>query len=190
MCELHMFLDKFKDSPKDKYVIIMTIIGLAIVLLVYLLIFIPIEAAVPTYGILDYEFAWTPERVQIILLSWGVEGILRQTLAIYWDFLFIVGYSSLALGLILLILRKSDEKVQTIGLYFTLTPFLTGVFDIIENINLLIMLDGWIMSPLISNINSFLASLSALIKFSFLFAAIAYFIVALIIIIINRFKRT
>jgi len=185
-----MFLDKFKVSPKDKYVIIMTLIGLVIVLLVYILIFIPIEAAVPTYGILDFEFAWTPERVATILSTWGTVAILKQSLAIYWDFLFIVGYSSLALGLILLILRKSEEKVQTIGLYFTLTPFLTGVFDIIENINLLIMLDGWIMSPLISNINSFLASLSALIKFSFLFAAIAYFIVALIMIMNKRFKKT
>ncbi|MFX1312247.1 MAG: hypothetical protein ACFFBV_09745 [Promethearchaeota archaeon] len=184
-----MFLDKFKDSPKGKYIIIMIIIGLVIVLLTYLLIFIPTEAAVPTYGILDYEFAWTPDRVAKILLAWGPEGRFRQTLAIYWDFLFIVGYSSLALGLILLILRKSDEKVQTIGLYFTLTPFLTGIFDIIENINLLIMLDSSIISPIVSNTNSFLASFSALIKFGLLFAAITYFIVALIIIIIKRFKK-
>lgn len=184
-----MFLNRFKDSPKNKHVLIMTIIGLVTVLLVYLLIFMPIEAAVPTYGILDYEFAWTPDRVQIILLAWGVEGILRQTFAIYWDFLFIVGYVFLSLGLILLILRRSEGKVQTIGLYFTLTPFLTGIFDIIENINLLMMFDTWIMSPSISPINSLLASLSALIKFSFLFAALAYFIVALFVVVLNRIKK-
>jgi hypothetical protein len=109
---------------------------LTIVLILYLLVFIPIEAAVPTYGILDYEFAWTPDRVQLILLAWGVEGIYLQSLAIYWDFLFIVGYVFLALGLILLVLRRSKRKVQTIGLYFTITPFLTGILDIIENINL------------------------------------------------------
>lgn len=184
-----MFLNRFKDSPKNKYVITMTIIGLVLVLLVYLLIFMSIEAAVPIYGILDYEFAWTPDRVQVILLAWGVEGILRQTMAIYWDFLFIVGYVSLSLGLILLTLRRSEGKVQAIGLYFTITPFLTGLFDIIENINLLIMFDTWIMSPIISPINSLLASLSALIKFSFLFAAIAYFVVALFFILLNRIKK-
>jgi len=185
-----LVLNRFKESPNDKFVIFITIFGLAIVLLTYILIFMPIEAAVPTYGILDYEFAWTPERVQTILLAWGVEGIIRQTSAIYWDFLYIVGYVSLALGLILLVLRRSEGKIQTLGLYFTLAPFLTGIFDIIENINLLMMFDTWIMTPSISTFNPFIASLSALIKFSFLFAAIAYFIVALIIIIINRFKKT
>ena len=181
-----MILERFKDSPKDKLVIIMAIIGFIIVLLTYLLVFIPIEAAVPTYGILDYEFAWTPDRVQLILLAWGVEGIILQSFAIYWDFLFIVGYVSLALGLILLVLRRSERKIQIIGLYFTTTPFLTGILDVIENFNLLIMLNNPIS---ISTFNPFVASLSALLKFTFLFVAIAYFIVAIIIVLINRIKK-
>jgi len=185
-----MLLERFKESPKDKFVILITIFSLTIVFLTNILIFMPIEAAVPTYGILDYEFAWTSDRVETILSVWGSDGIIRQTSAIYWDFLYIVGYVSLALGLILLVLRRSEGKIQTLGLYFTLAPFLTGIFDIIENINLLMMFDTWIMTPSISTFNPFIASLSALIKFSFLFAAIAYFIVALIIIIINRFKKT
>ena len=181
-----MFLDKFKESPKNKLVFIITIVGLIIVLLVYILIFIYIEASVPIYGILDYEFAWTQDRVELILLTWGVEGIAKQAIAIYWDFLFIIGYVSLSLGLILLVLRRSEGKIQMIGLYFTLTPFLTGILDVIENLNLLIMLSN---PTSISTFNPFIASLSALIKFSFLFAAIAYFLVALIIIIFNRIKK-
>ncbi len=182
-----MFLERFKESPKEKLVIILTIVGLAIVLLVYILVFIPIEASVSTYGILDYEFAWTSNRVQIIFSTWSIDGMDNQSLAIYWDFLYIVGYVSLALGLILLVLRRSEGKMQTLGLYFTITPFLTGIFDIIENINLLIMLG----SPTsVSATNSFVASLCALIKFSVLFAAIAYFIVALIIVIITKFKKS
>ncbi len=181
-----MFLDKFKESPKDKLVILITIFGLAIVLLTYVLIFIPIEVAVPTYGILDYEFAWTPERVETIFSVWGVDGITRQTSAIYWDFLYIVGYVSLALGLILLVLRRSEGSIHKIGLYFTITPFLTGIFDVIENINLLIMLANPIS---LSPFNPILASLFALIKFSVLFAAIAYFVVALLMIIIHKFKK-
>jgi len=181
-----MFLERFKESPKEKLVIIITICGLIIVLLVYLLIFMPIEAAVPTYGILDYEFSWTPERAELILSVWGVVGINKQMLAIYWDFLYIVGYVSLALGLILIVLRRSESTMQTIGLYFTLTPFLTGILDIIENTNLLIMIGT---PTSVSAINSFIASVCALLKFSFLFAAITYFTVALIIIIINKIKK-
>ena len=101
-----MFLDKFKEVPKEKVVILITIIGLAIVILTTLLIFMPIEALVPTYGILDYEFAWTPERVETIFSVWSIDGIIRQTSAVYWDFLYIVGYVSLAFGLILLVFRR------------------------------------------------------------------------------------
>ena len=120
-----MFLERFKECPKDRLVIILTIVGLTIVLLLYILVFIPIEASISTYGILDYEFAWTPDRVQIIFTTWGTDGMNNQSLAIYWDFLYIVGYVSLALGLILLVLRRSEGKMQTLGLYFTLTPFLS-----------------------------------------------------------------
>ena len=182
-----MFLERFKESPKDKLVIILTLVGLAIVLLLYIIVFIPIEASVSTYGILDYEFAWTSDRVEIIFLTWGSDGINNQSLAIYWDFLYIVGYASLTLGLILLVLRRSEGKMQTLGLYFTITPFLTGIFDVIENVNLLIMLGA---PTSVSATNSFVASLCALIKFSVLFAAIAYFIVALIIVIITKFKKS
>ncbi len=38
-----MFLDRFKESPKDKLLLLITIIGLVIVLFVYILIFMPIE---------------------------------------------------------------------------------------------------------------------------------------------------
>jgi len=88
--------------------------------------------------------------------------------------------------LIVLVLRKTEGKIQKLGVSFTLTPFLTGLFDIIENINLLIMMNT---PTSVSMINAFTASLSAMIKFSFLFAAIIYFVVALIIIIIGRVNK-
>ncbi len=180
-----MFINRFKDTPKNKYVIILTAIGLMIVFLIYLLVFIPIEAAVPIYGILDYEFAWTPDKVQLIFISWGAEGITRQSLAIYWDFVYIFGYVSLSLGLLILISRKSEGVIQSIGFYFTLAPFLTGILDIIENTNLLIMFGT---PTSVSAVNSFTASFCALLKFVFLFAAIVYFTLALIIFFVKKIK--
>jgi hypothetical protein len=181
-----LFLEKLKESPKDKLLIVITLIGLAIVILLYTLVFIPIEALVPTYGILDFEFTWTPDRAENILAVWGSQGIFQETLAIYWDFLFIVGYVSLAFGLILLVLRRSKNKLQRIGLFMTTIPFLTGIFDIIENINLLIMLSN---PTSILSINPLIASISALLKFGFLFAAIIYFVIALILVLINKIKK-
>ena len=85
-----MFLDKFKVFPKNRLLYIIAVVGFLIVLLLYLLVFIPIEGMVSTYGILDYEFAWNSEQVEAIFAVWGYEGITIQKIAIYWDFLFIL----------------------------------------------------------------------------------------------------
>jgi hypothetical protein len=181
-----MVMDKFKEFPKDRILYIIVILSFLLVLLVEIFVFMPIEATVSTYGILDYEFAWNASNAFNILTTWGESGVNSQVTAIYWDFLFIIGYVSLAFSLIVLALRKSGEKVQMIGTYIAITPFLTGIFDVIENIFLLIMASdpGSIASsfPLI-------ASLSATIKFILLFVGIIYFGIALLFIIINKIRQ-
>ena len=52
-----MPLKKVIEFPKDIILYILTIFGFIIVLLVEMLIFIPIGATVPNYGVLDFEFA-------------------------------------------------------------------------------------------------------------------------------------
>ncbi|MFX1572570.1 MAG: hypothetical protein ACFFB0_07470 [Promethearchaeota archaeon] len=179
-----MFLDKLKEFPKDKILILATLICLLIVLLIEFLVFMNIET--PTYGILDFEFAWTQNRVETILTAWGTEGMNNQTIAIYWDFLFIIGYAPLTFCLIILILRRSSEKVQQIGLYMSITAILTGIFDVIENINLLAMLET---PTSIAATNAFVASFFATLKFGLLFAGIIYFIIAVILFVINKVRE-
>lgn len=181
-----MFLDKFKESPKNRILYLITIAGFLIVLLVEIFVFIPIEAAVSGYGILDYEFAWTSSQVEKIFISWGDDGINNQITAIYWDFLFIVGYASLAFGLIVIALRKSEGKIQNIGTFITITPFLTGFLDIIENIFLILMAKA---PTSVSDPFPLVASLSATLKFGFLFIGIIYFVIAIISIVINKIKK-
>ncbi|MFX1312336.1 MAG: hypothetical protein ACFFHD_06955 [Promethearchaeota archaeon] len=179
-----MFINNLKEYPKDKYLVIATLICFLIVIIIEILIFLPIET--PTYGILDFEFAWTPKKVETIFMAWGNEGMNNQKLAIYWDFLFIIGYAPLAFFLIVFILRRSSDKVQKIGLYMSITAIFTGTFDIIENINLLQMLNN---SSSVTSINALTASLFASLKFGFLFAGIIYFIIALILFLINKIKK-
>jgi len=181
-----MSLDKFKDFPKNKIVYLITLVGFLIVLLAEIFVFIPIEGSVSTYSILDYEFAWTSSRAETILSVWGADGIDSQVTAIYWDFLFIVGYVSLAFGLIVITLRKSESKIQTIGTYISFTPFLTGFLDVIENIFLLLM-TGTPTSVL--ETHPIIASLSATLKFGFLFIGIFYFVIAVIFLVINKIKK-
>lgn len=163
---------------------ILTAVGFLIVFLVEIFVFIPIDSTVSTYGILDYEFAWNSSQVEKIFEVWDYEGIASQKIAIFWDFLFIIGYVSLAFSLVVLVLQKSENKIQTIGTYIVVTPFLTGIFDIIENVNLLIMSRSFI-----TNGNAFIASLSATLKFGLLFIGIIYFIGALIHVIFNKIKH-
>ena len=181
-----MFLDKFKESPKSKILCILAAVGFLIVLLVEIFVFIPIESTVSTYGILDYEFAWNADKVISIFLAWGANGINNQITAIYWDFLFIMGYVSLAFSLILIVFQRSNEPIQTIGKYVPITPLLTGIFDVIENVFLLTMATN--LSS-INDSNALLASISASLKFGLLFVGIIYFIGALILIIFNNIKK-
>lgn len=181
-------LEKLKDFPRNKILILITIVAFILALLISQLIMAPIEAELKGatgYGVIEFEFAWTSEQVNTIFKAWGSEGKKKELYVTLVDFFFIPCYSLFMAGCILLVTRKLDGKSQEIGFYFTIIPFIAGIFDIIENIILLLMLTNesfiWSLSP-------FIASLCATIKFSLLFIAIIFFIVALIIIIIKKFK--
>ncbi len=181
-----MIMDKFKEFPTHKILYVLAVFGFLIVLLVEIFVFIPLESKVSTYGILDYEFAWSATRVLSIFSAWGSTGLNHQIIAIYWDFLFIIGYVSLAFSLITLVFQRSNERIQTIGRYVIITPLLTGIFDVIENVILLIMATN---PSSVTDSNALLASLSASIKFALLFIGIIYFILALILIILKKIQK-
>ncbi|MFW9942258.1 MAG: hypothetical protein ACFFFT_14565 [Candidatus Thorarchaeota archaeon] len=181
-----MLLDKFREFPKNRVLYLITLAGFLIILLVEIFVFIPVEASVPGYGILDYEFAWTSYQVEIIFNIWGSSGIDEQVIAIYWDFLFIVGYVSLAFGLIVIAFRKSEGKLQKIGTIITITPFLTGFLDMIENLFLILMANT---PTSVSDPFPLIASLSATLKFGFLFIGIIYFVITIISIVINKVRK-
>jgi len=183
-----MFLEKLIEFPKNKAVILITLIAFILALLISQFIMAPIEAELKGstgYGVIEFEFAWTSEQINTIFKAWGSEGKKKEAFVTYVDFLFIPCYSLFMAGCILLVTRKLEGKLQEIGLYMTILPFVAGIFDVIENISLLLMLTYdafiWSLSP-------FIASLCATIKFSLIFIAIIFFIAALIIVIIKKLK--
>jgi len=181
-----MILEKLKKTPSDLILLIIAAIGIIILLVIYNLVFVRLAISVFFYTILDFEFAWTTEQIEIIFLAWGSDGIALQAIGVYWDFLFIIGYSVPMFALILLFTRKLSGKIVDIGLYMSLTPFVAGILDLVENINLLIMLND----P--SNFASFVpltASITAFIKFSLLLVGAIFFLVVFVLTIIKRFKK-
>lgn len=183
-----MILEKLIAVPKNKVVLLITIGTFILALLISQCIMAPIEAELKGstgYGVIEFELAWTSEQINRIFKAWGSEGKKKEIFVTYVDFLFIPCYSLFMAGCILMVTRILEGKLQEIGLYMTITPFIAGIFDVIENINLLLMLTNesfiWSLSP-------FIASLCATIKFSLIFIAIGFFVIALIIIVIKKFK--
>ena len=181
-----MILDKLKKTPSDLILLNIAAIGIIILLIINIFVFEPLANSGFLYGILDFEFAWTNEQILIIFADWGVEGMALQANGVYWDFFYIIGYSVPLFALILLFTRKLNGKIVDIGLYMSLTPLVAGIFDLVENINLLIMLNDTL------NFASFVplaASITAFIKFSFLLVGAIFFLVVFVLTIIKRFKK-
>jgi hypothetical protein len=110
----------------------------------------------------------------------------EHAIGVYWDFLYIFGYVVPLFALIVYFSRRLEDRIATIGLYMSLTPIAAGIFDLIENINLLIMLNET------SNFASFvplITSLSATIKFGFLLVGAIFFLIALVLLIIKKIKK-
>ncbi len=179
-----MFLEKLKKYPSDLILLILAALGIVILLTINILVFEPLFS-VYGYGILDFEFAWTKEQILTIFSFWGAEEMASQAAGVYWDFLYIIGYSVPLFALILFVSRKLDERILNIGLYMSLTPFIAGIFDIVENINLLVMLN----EPAFASFVPLIASLSATIKFGFLIVGAIFFLVTLVLLVLKKIKK-
>jgi hypothetical protein len=181
-----MFIDKLKESPKSRFLIILFIGGFLIFILINILVFQPLGQIVQGKSILDFEFAWVPEQVTVIFASWGEEGMILQTIGVFWDYLYIVGYVSFAFSGVLLVARELSGRWQTIGLFVSVISVLAGIFDAIENILLLVMLN--VPSTVISIIPA-TTGIMATLKFGGIFIALIYFIPGLIAVVIKMIKN-
>jgi len=176
--KIRMNIDKLKKTPKTWVILLITCIGLTIFLLINQLIFTSLPIDVPSYGILDFEFAWTASRISEIFAAWGSDGMNLHANGIYWDFVYIIGYGSLIAGLIFIISRKLSGKIQCIGFYMSFTPFLAGIFDCIENILLLTMLNN---PSGFSTVIPLIAGIMATMKFSLLIIGILFFLLTIFV---------
>ena len=182
-----MILEKLKKTPSDLFLLIMAAIGIIILLVINMVVFEPLANSGFFYGILDFEFALTKDRILIIFTEWeSGAGMALQANGVYWDFLYIIGYAVPLFALILLFTRKLSGKIVDIGLYMSLTPLVAGIFDLVENINLLIMLND---TPNFASFVPLIASITAFIKFSFLLVGAIFFLIVLVLTLIKRFKK-
>lgn len=87
-------------------------------------------------GIVDLEFANTPDRLHELLLRWDISVVKMN---IWLDFLFIVAYVLFLSIASELCAGKWPEKSipSRIGLLFARVAYVAGIFDIAENLLML-----------------------------------------------------
>ena len=174
-----MILDKLKEIPKKKSLYIITVLAIIVTVIITILMG-PNESFLKSttgYGVMEFELAWTVEVINTIFIAWGSEGMQLEAINTYIDFAFIPAYVILSACLLLIAARRLEGRFQVISLVMVLTPLLAGLFDVIENIHLLLMISD---SAFITTGSPFIASICATLKFGILFLDIGYFLIALI----------
>lgn len=139
------------------------------------------------YGVLELEFAWTIDQIETIFTAWGDELITKELGVTFLDFGFLIFYSLTLSGITLILTRRGTFGTLTNwGYFLTIIPIIAALFDGIENINLVLMLT----SP--SNFPSFapfIASISAVIKFSLIILTILFWIIGFAFAYLRRIIR-
>nr|MDO8117151.1 hypothetical protein [Candidatus Sigynarchaeota archaeon] len=135
---------------------------------------------VPIYNIVDFEFSWTATQADLVMQTWGAQVVAQELFITYLDYGYLVGYGSMAFFLLVLGVKlvERNAKFTKFGMLFAFISLASPACDAIENVNLIIMLQGF-PSPA-AMINAFFGSIFALIKFGVLLAAIGVFAVEII----------
>lgn len=97
------------------------------------------------YDIVRLELAGTVERAEAILAAWGAEGRRRMRTGIWYDYPFLIAYST-ALTLACLWASRQfghrHDALRTACEVIAWGQWLAALLDAIENVGLLRMLDG------------------------------------------------
>lgn len=109
----------------------------------------PLRGPGTDLGIIDLEFAFIPERATSIFQNWNYSyagGITRTALAIrhtWLDFVYIFFYACFFFLSNKAISAHFSGWVSTLGKWAAMAALYAGLFDIIENLGLLCMLNGF-----------------------------------------------
>lgn len=139
-------------------------------------------------GIVPFELAGSSERAAEILAEWGEKGQDAARLSLWIDFPFLVGYGAfLALAVAAVrdgAARRGWPRFARAGTVLVAFPIAAAVCDAVENVNLLLTLDGrgGTAAPAI-------ATGFAIAKFAFLAFAQIYLVAGLLAMGVVRLRR-
>ncbi len=130
-------------------------------------------------GIIDLEFADTPQRLHELLMGWKISMV---KINIWLDFLFIVCYVILlSLASEISALKWQSSFMRQIGLVMARLAYLAGVLDIAENLLMLQSIYGNFTSASLQ-----LTYYCALVKFMIAGIILIYLLISLPILLRNN----
>ena len=189
--KLMTFLNKFLTIPQASTMLIAMGVGIAAFFWAYFLVTIPTEDFLndfSIYGQFSFEVGWNAEIVDVILADWGLTGRASVFSATIANFVIMASYIIIFIGLIILATRqfKEKKKIQDLFLKMLFLPIIAGIFNIISNIFMIIMLSsGTSVSPIIP----FITSLSSIIKYALIIVSFVIFVIEIVLFVIIYIKE-
>ncbi len=145
-----------------------------------------ITSAAPS-GIVSYELAGSPANSENILSSWNQDARMHAALSLGLDYLFIVVYAAaISLGCVWAaeVVRSHGWPLASLGAYLAWGLWLAAVLDAVENIGLIAILFGQVVSPWPE-----IARWCATFKFALIFLGLVYTLYGLAVGAVSRFSR-
>jgi len=143
----------------------------------------PLKTDVAPSGVVSFELAGKLSLAQEMVKSWGALGQVYAGVNIGFDFVYIITYV-IAIGLGCVIVARGGF-LTSVGNILAWAMFAAGLFDCIENYNLIQVLLGFGQET-----NAMLAQWCAMVKFTIVGLGLAYFFIGGAIVLVKKIRKT
>jgi hypothetical protein len=148
----------------------------------------PLITEASPLGLISFEVAGSVQEAENILAHWNPEAQKWAAFGLGLDFLYIpVYWTVLALGCTMsaAALKRGNWPLSSIGVFLSWTQGIAALLDIVENIALLTILFGMVVSPWPQ-----VARWCALVKFAIIFLGVVYIFYSGVIFLVSSLITT
>ncbi len=188
--KLETFLNKLLEGPEVITILIMMALSIVAFFWVYFLVILTTEdllKSISIYGQFSLEFGLTEQNVNAILTDWGSVGCSRMIIAVCANFIIMAVYIVCFIGLIVLVTRlfKEKKKIQNLGLKMIFLPIIAGIFNIIGNILMIVLL---LSGSSVLSFFPLIISICGIVKYGLIISSLIVVIVEIVLYIILYLK--
>lgn len=149
----------------------------------------PLKTPATPLGILDLEFAYDSSKAAAVINAWmpvdASPGIIPAAKTnTYFDFLFLFFYSFFLFLACRRIADHSGGLIQKAGNLIASGALLAGLFDIIENLGMLVTLGGHVSGTI-----AFLTTFFSVIKWILALAAVLYMLSGMLMLLWRKIRN-